>query len=170
MLLAYPPLLLLLLFLVLPSTPFLECGRRGAAATPGTALGSRRLRQPWRPARALPRPGPHGPISEEPLGGVGGRSAKAREDALRSATGAEQEGRGRGPLFMPVWRRPFPTSELRLRQLRLGSLWRRSGLGPCSRSGPGAFGPCSWSGLLVLAPSLGLGASARRGDASFLLH
>ena len=39
-------------------------------------------------------------------------------------------------------------------------------------SGPGAFRPCSRSGpgLLVLAPSLGLGASARRGNASFLLH
>ena len=39
--------------------------------------GSRRL-PPQRPARALPRPGLHAPISEELLGGVGGRSAKRR--------------------------------------------------------------------------------------------
>ena len=135
-------LLLLLLFLILPSTPFLECGRRGAAGRPRRRLG----------------------------GGSRG-----------------------GPLFMPVWRRPFPTSGLGLRQLRPGSLWPLSGLGPCSRAGPeasglcsgpgasgpglglarpGAFRPCSRSGpgLLVLAPGLGLGASARRGDASSLLH
>ena len=55
----------------------------GAATTPRTALGpggchhaqdragSRGL-PPQRPARALPRPGPHAPISEEPLGGAGG--------------------------------------------------------------------------------------------------
>ena len=60
---------------------------------------------------------------------------------------------------MPVWRRPFPTSELRLRQLRPGSLWPLSGLGPCSRAGPEASGPCSAPGASGL--DLGLEPSAR---------
>ena len=58
-------------------------GSRGQAQMPLEGRGGghhARLRlPPQRPARALPRPGPHAPISEEPLGGVGGRSAQWRE-------------------------------------------------------------------------------------------
>ena len=78
------------LFLILFSHPSLEWPWRGATGRPRCRLrggggghqawdhpGSQRLRlPPPRPARALPRPGPHAPISEEPLGGVGGRSAR----------------------------------------------------------------------------------------------
>ena len=111
--------ILVLLFLVLcPSYSSLECRRRGAAgrlrrrgqaqaprAGSGAAsgaggghhargcAGSRRL-PPQRPARALPRPGPHAPISEELLGGVGGRSAKRREGALEAGFAAVTEADG----------------------------------------------------------------------------
>ena len=50
---------------------------RGGGHHARDRAGFRRL-LPQRPAWALPRPGPHAPISEEPLGGVGGRSAKRR--------------------------------------------------------------------------------------------
>ena len=65
--------------------------------------GSWRLPPQW-PARALPRPGPHAPISEGPLGGVGGRSAK-RKEALKVGFAAvieadgERQGRAKVPLL-----------------------------------------------------------------------
>ena len=70
--------------------------------------GSRRL-PPQRPARDLPRPGPHAPISEELLGGVGGRSAKRREEALEAGFAAvtEADGERRGGRRPPfLWRGP----------------------------------------------------------------
>ena len=150
-------------------TPPRGGGRGAGRPRPGPRWGSRRLRQPWRPARALPRPGPHAPISEEPLGGVGGRSAKAREDALRSATGAGQEGRGGGPLFMPVWRRlsyfgaraPAASPWLTLTLVRAWPVlsgWARGfwpvlwawAPGPCSQPGLGSI--CSSGRRLIPAP------------------
>ena len=123
-------------------------GRGGHARD--RAGGSRRLKQPWRPARALPRPGPHAPIFEEPLGGVGERSAKAREDALRSATGAGQEGRDGGPLLCPSGGGPF--------------LLRSSGSGSFVLARSGAclgLARALGLGLRLLARALGLGLLAR---------
>ena len=57
-------------------------GSGGAATTPGTALGPGGCHPRGRPG--LSRAGPHAPISEELLGGVGGRSAKRREEALKA--------------------------------------------------------------------------------------
>ena len=56
---------------------------RGGGHHARGCAGSRRL-PPQRPARALPRPGPHAPILKDPLGGVGGRSAKRREEAPKA--------------------------------------------------------------------------------------
>ena len=88
--------LLLFLLLYFLSYIFLECRRRGATSRLRRRLGSgggghhargcagsRRL-PPQRPARALPHPGPHAPILKKPLGGVGGRSAKRREEAPKA--------------------------------------------------------------------------------------
>ena len=90
--------LLILLFFV-PCLPSLKCRRRGAAGrlrrrfgsqgaatTPGAAT--------QRPARALPRPGPHAPISEEPLGGVGGKSAERKEGSERRVFAVAMEADG----------------------------------------------------------------------------
>ena len=87
------PILSFPLVIALPSLPHPSFSRMALARSHGQAQmppegrggghqardrpGSQRLRlPPQRPARALPRPGPHAPISEEPLGGVGERSAK----------------------------------------------------------------------------------------------
>ena len=141
--------ILVLLFLILCPYPSLGCRRQGAAGrlrrrgqaqTPragaGAAsgaggghrardrAGSRRL-PPQRPARALPRPGPHAPISEELLGDVGGRSAKRREEALEAGFAAvtEADGERRGARRSPSYGAAF------------GLPWRRSG-----DSGPRVIG------------------------------
>ena len=68
--------------------------------------GSRRL-PPQRPARALPRPGPHAPISEELLGGVSGRSAKRRlgrgSKGRSFAAVTEADGDGRRAKVPLLW-------------------------------------------------------------------
>ena len=137
--------ILVLLFLVLFPYSSLGCGRRGAAgrlrrhgqaqaprAGSGAAsgvggghhvwdrAGSRRL-PPQRPARALPRLGPHAPISEELLGGVGGRSATRREEALEAgfAAVAEADGERRGGQ-----RSPFLWSGLRAAHCPLAKVGR----------------------------------------------
>ena len=109
--LSYPPLphpLPSLFCLILP-----QAGSRGQAQVPPRSgggghhardrAGPRRL-PPQRPARALPRPGPHAPISEQPLGGVGGRSAKRREEALEAvfAAVAEADGERNGKAKVPL--------------------------------------------------------------------
>ena len=83
-------------------------GSRGRALTPpwGEERGGARFvwdcaGEPgnWgnRPARALRRPGSHAPISEEPLGDVGGRSVKDVEPVpAETGTGAGREERGGG--------------------------------------------------------------------------
>ena len=80
---------------------------RGGGHHARDRAGSQRL-PPQRPARALPRPGPHAPISEEPLGGVGGRSAKRR--LVRCSKGrsfaavTEADGDGRRAKVLLLWR------------------------------------------------------------------
>ena len=90
-LIPYPPSFLLILpssssFLPPPPSFLLEC-RRLAPTPPRERGGGHHVRgragswglSPQRPARALPLPGLHAPISEEPLGGVGGKSASEGE-------------------------------------------------------------------------------------------
>ena len=81
---SHPPLPQSLSF-SLPRVP--QAGSRRPAQTPPRERGGGHHARdragswgqpPQRPARALPRPGLHAPISEEPLGGVGGKSAKRR--------------------------------------------------------------------------------------------
>ena len=68
-------------------------------------------------------------------------------------------GKGRGPsLYARL-------AAALLRQLFPGSLWPLSGLGPCSRAGPGASGPCSGPG----ASGLGLGLECGLGLGSWPL-
>ena len=68
--------------------------------------GSRRL-PPQRPARALPRPGLHAPISEEPLGGMGGGSAERRlgrgSKGRSFAAVTEADGDGRRAKVLLLW-------------------------------------------------------------------
>ena len=57
---------------------------------------------PQRPARALPRPGPHAAVSEDSLGRVSGRSANEGKEALAAASGADggqREGKARALLW-----------------------------------------------------------------------
>ena len=84
-----PPLSSFLSFILLPPR-MLPAGSREQAQAPARGGAEVRRGHHWHarwPARALPRPGAHAPISDEPLGGVGGRSAKARGDALLAAAG-----------------------------------------------------------------------------------
>ena len=105
-----------------------QAPRAGSGAASGVGgghhvwdrAGSRRL-PPQRPARALPRLGPHAPISEELLGGVGGRSATRREEALEAgfAAVAEADGERRGGQ-----RSPFLWSGLRAARCPLAKVGR----------------------------------------------
>ena len=125
--------------------------------------------------------------------GLGPRLAPNREDALwemlcrRWLDRCRAGGKGWRPFFLspPM----LPSSGWRLPGFVLASFCFRSGpgsSGPCFRSGPGSLARARALGLglelparalglglelLVLAPPrLGLGASARRGDASSQLH
>ena len=125
------PFIYITLFLVpCPYHSALGCRRRGAAGRLrrwGREGGhhardrarSRRL-PPQRPARVLPRPGPHAPISEELLGGVGERSAKRREEALKAdfAVVTEADGGRKGRVNVPLlW------SGLRAAPVEVGRIW-----------------------------------------------
>ena len=81
-------------------------GRGGHHARDHTQAGGfqRRREPPWRPAQALPRTGPHAPISEEPLGGTGWRSTTSVRRCSVADAGREEWGRG-PPLksIFPCW-------------------------------------------------------------------
>ena len=115
--LAFSPILLFLVpcpSFLLPRVPRAG-GRRPAQTPPRKRGGGHPTRgragswglPPQKPARALPRPGPHAPISEEPLGGVGGKSAKRswsfRRRVFAVVSGADGgEEAGRRPSFYGV--------------------------------------------------------------------
>ena len=115
--------------------------KRGGGHHAWDRAGSRRL-SPQRPARALPRPGPHAPISEELLGGVGGRSAKRRlgrgSKGRYFAAVSEADGGGRRAKVLLLW------------SGKRGVLWcsvKSGGLRSESGRGPelaGVAGYCPW--------------------------
>ena len=103
---------------------------RGGSHHAWDRAGSRRL-PPQRLARALPRPGPHAPTSEELLGGVGGRSAKWRlgrgAEGRSFAVVTEADGDGRRAKVLLLW---SGKRDVLWCSVKSGGLGSESGRGP----------------------------------------
>ena len=125
------------------------------------------------PARALPHPGPHAPISKKPLGGVGGRNAKSEKSEKRCSVSSDwTDAESGGPLFMLPWPRRY----LPWLCLLAASSPSSSPSWWLPRHRPGlvilSFGPlCRRAVYIAFSFRLPtLGATTRRGDAPPQLH
>ena len=143
---SYPPLPHF--FILLPTS---ECRRRGAtgrlrrrlgsggvATTSGTALGPGGCHPRGRPGLSRAPARTHAPISEEPLGGVGGRSAKRRlgrySKGRSFAAVTEADGDGRRAKVLLLWRGERAVLWCSLESWRSGGLRPESGAVRRSRS------------------------------------